>query len=491
MKSKKALWVALGLAAVLILVIAANLSSGPSPSAARDHFSKDTDSDTNWPDDASASRRSDADDMADQDSSSVSAAGKSSDNPQSQEVTDPDFGDALKNGLPTREEDEAKTGAINSGAGAPGEVNITRRTRTVEIPDPASGIVASRFEIPADWSFDGILIRDEGCGLTPTIAWRISSPDGRYGAQLMPEFGSHWSDNPYSLENFQRFHCKIMEPVDAEEFLREVAPFVRPNPTIGPMEPTDDAGQLQQGRDLRNRQAMARNGFPGETGSAVRSRIQYVYRGETMEERFAVRLFTFENRSGFPGGPVTRNWLTLANVRTFRAPQGQLDEVLSILFPMLGASAYGFTPEFDERFRQKVDNDRALTAAALQRQAAMSQAMLAQNAAAFQAAQTQNHEDGMKRLAGQFNIGQQQWQSHMDYMTRSAQAYTLYAGDNQLVRNPQTGMVSTVTNKYGTNAWQENGTNNILLMNPNDVNPNLYLRGTYTQLENVDPMKPN
>jgi hypothetical protein len=138
-----------------------------------------------------------------------------------------------------------------------------------------------------------------------------------------------------------------------------------------------------------------------------------------------------------------------------------------------------------------VDNDRALTAAALQRQAAMSQAMLAQNAAAFQAAQTQNHEDGMKRLAGPFNIGQQQWQSHMDYMTRSAQAYTLYAGDNQLVRNPQTGMVSTVTNKYGTNAWQENGTNNILLMNPNDVNPNLYLRGTYTQLENVDPMKPN
>ena len=78
----------------------------------------------------------------------------------------------------------------------------------------------------------------------------------------------------------------------------------------------------------------------------------------------------------------------------------------------------------------------------------------------------------------------------MDYMTRSAQAYTLYAGDNQLVRNPQTGAVSTVTNKYGTSAWQQDGTNNILLQNPNDINPNLYLRGTYTQLENVDPMKP-
>jgi hypothetical protein len=50
--------------------------------------------------------------------------------------------------------------------------------------------------------------------------------------------------------------------------------------------------------------------------------------------------------------------------------------------------------------------------------------------------------------------------------------------------------VSTVTNKYGTGAWQQDGTNNILLQNPNGINPNLYLRGTYTQLENVDPMKP-
>jgi len=36
----------------------------------------------------------------------------------------------------------------------------------------------------------------------------------------------------------------------------------------------------------------------------------------------------------------------------------------------------------------------------------------------------------------------------------------------------------------------QDGTNNILLQNPNDINPNLYLRGTYTQLENVDPMRP-
>ena len=59
---------------------------------------------------------------------------------------------------------------------APGRVNITNRTRWVEIQDPAWGIVAARFQIPADWNFDGILIRDGSCGLAPTLAWRISRP---------------------------------------------------------------------------------------------------------------------------------------------------------------------------------------------------------------------------------------------------------------------------------------------------------------------------
>jgi hypothetical protein len=152
--------------------------------------------------------------------------------------------------------------------------------------------------------------------------------------------------------------------------------------------------------------------------------------------------------------------------------------------------AFEATPEWLQRFQQKLANDSALNMAMLQRQADATRAMLQRNADAFRSTQDINHANFMKGQDDRFNAGQQQWQQHMDYMTRSAQAYTLYAGDNQLVRNPQTGVTSTVTNKYGTSAWQQDGSNNILLQNPNDINPNLYLRGTYTQLENVDPMKP-
>jgi hypothetical protein len=162
---------------------------------------------------------------------------------------------------------------------------------------------------------------------------------------------------------------------------------------------------------------------------------------------------------------------------------------MRILSPML-AAGYGTTPEWMPRFEQKLEADTARNQAMLQQQTAAAQAQIMQQAAALRNALAASNRNFQAAQDARFAASQQQFAEHMDYMTRSARAYTLYAGDNQLVRNPQTGEVSTVTNKYGTSAWQQDGTNNILLQNPNDINPNLYLRGTYTQLENVDPMKP-
>ena len=371
----------------------------------------------------------------------------------------------------------------------PGRLNISNRTRWVEIQDPAWGIVVTRFQIPADWNFDGILIRDEGCGMAPSVAWRISSPDGLYGAQMMPEFGSHWVTNPNAMQNLQRFHCKIMEPIGPEEFLQYVVPFVRPDPSIGRIGPTEDAAQYQQHIDQYNQREMANFGTAGASGGAVCSRIQYIYRGQTMEEYFSVHEQTFKTKDIFPRRPEYFTWWTVAGVRTIRAPKGQLDDVMRILSPML-KNGYDTTPEWMQRFQQKLAADTARNQAMLQQQTALAQAQIMQQAAALRNALATRNRIFQAGQDARFAASQHQFAEHMDYMTRSARAYTLYAGDNQLVRNPQTGQVSTVTNKYGTSAWQEDGTNNILLQNPNDINPNLYLRGMYTQLENVDPMKP-
>ncbi len=400
-------------------------------------------------------------------------------------------GQAAINPAPrTAPEYEAKLPPQRRDTGAaPGRVNITNRTRWVEIQDSAWGIVAARFQIPADWTFDGILIRDESCGLAPTLAWRISSPDGLYGAQMMPDFGSHWATNPSHMDNFRRFHCKTMEPISPEEFLEYAAPLVRPDPILGRIDPSDDAQQWQQQIDAYNQRSMAAFGTTPDSGGAVCSRIQYAYRGQTMEEYFSVRQQTFKTRDIFPRRPENFTWTTYASVRTIRAPKGRLDDAMRILVPML-ADAYKSTPEWSQRFQQQLASDTARNQAMLQQQTAAAQAQIMQQATALRNALNTSNANFQKGQDDRFNSGQQQWQQHMDYMNRSAQAYTLYAGDNQLVRNRQTGAVSTVTNKYGTSAWQQDGTNNILLQNPNDINPNLYLRGTYTQLENVDPMKP-
>ncbi|MFZ1932015.1 MAG: hypothetical protein WAU50_22935, partial [Candidatus Sulfotelmatobacter sp.] len=151
---------------------------------------------------------------------------------------------------------------------------------------------------------------------------------------------------------------------------------------------------------------------------------------------------------------------------------------------------YGPTTEWNQRFQQKLASDTAANQAMLNQQTTSAIALINRQAGALRSALASSNATFQAGQQARANANQEQFAQHMDYMNRSAQAYTLYAGDNQLVRNRQTGAVSTVTNKYGTSAWQQDGTNNILLQNPNDINPNLYLRGTYTQLENVDPMKP-
>jgi len=93
-----------------------------------------------------------------------------------------------------------------------GPLGVTSRTRTVEIKDEAWGIVAFRMQIPEDWKFEGALLRDPYCGGTPSLVYRLSSPDGLAGFQSLPQFGWHWSDDANYLRAFRRFHCKVIEP---------------------------------------------------------------------------------------------------------------------------------------------------------------------------------------------------------------------------------------------------------------------------------------
>jgi hypothetical protein len=137
-------------------------------------------------------------------------------------------------------------GLIASTASADSKVQISSKTKTVEIRDEVFGITAFRVDIPADWKFEGVLLRDPYCGGIPAVAYRITSPDGLAGFQALPQFVWHWSDDASNLKIYRQAHCKVMEAMTPTDFLNYVAPAVRPNPTIGAIQPTVDAAQIDQ-----------------------------------------------------------------------------------------------------------------------------------------------------------------------------------------------------------------------------------------------------
>jgi len=59
--------------------------------------------------------------------------------------------------------------------------------------------------------------------------------------------------------------------------------------------------------------------------------------------------------------------------------------------------------------------------------------------------------------------------------------------DEQLVKNPKTGEVSRVTSTAGTNAHQDETSGAIVITDDPNYDPSYYVRGTWTQLENVSP----
>src|SRR5260370_3158798 len=92
--------------------------------------------------------------------------------------------DALKNGLLTQEEYNARVRQHQAGA-APIVDPSRIAWRTVSVPDPVLNIVAFTGSIPADWRLEGAVFRGR-CFDAPSLVFRAYSPDGLTVVQSMP-----------------------------------------------------------------------------------------------------------------------------------------------------------------------------------------------------------------------------------------------------------------------------------------------------------------
>jgi len=358
---------------------------------------------------------------------------------------------------------------LTATAAAAPAVTISTKTKTVEVKDEALGIVAFTMEVPANWTFEGVMLRDGRCGLLPTVAYRLSSPDGLAGVQVLPQFGSHWADDAGTLAIYRKTHCKTMEVLSPADYLTYLAPALRPEPTIGPISPTIDAAQIDAmiaSYNTRSRQA----GLPGtETGGGVHALLTYQFHGEAIEENLRVVVVTSDQPFG--GHHL---WQTVVDVIGTRAPKGQLETVGKAVGPLVAKAAY--TQEWMARMQKQIADDGARGMAQIKAQGAATAAML-----------KRNHEAYMASTKAQYAKANAAERARQDAVHRGARAWTLYAGDEQLVKNPQTGQVSRVTTRGGTNGHQEQTSGDIIMSDDPNFAPNVYLRGTWTQLENVQP----
>lgn len=397
--------------------------------------------------------------------------------------------DARKNGLVDEHEYEEKLRDIKAEAAAEGgggvddpahpaaTLRTSNRTKTAEIQDPAWGITAYHIEIPSDWKFEGTVLRNDECGFPESFTWRLSSADGLYGAQYLPEFESHASNSDVYLASYSKNHCKVMEPMDAEALLNYIVPFTRPNPTIGEIVPTVDAETYQENANKDSQRIYGNSGQISAT--AVHSVVQYAFHGQPMEEDISVHMKTTKRRVPPYVGPTAFfEWVSNGVIVGVRAPKGHLEEATKVIRAIVSTGA--ITDEWRRRSFQKIHDD----------QQRIMQWSVGQREATFRSIEA-SHAAFMQKQQEQFERHSDQIEEQMEAMHRSAQAYVLYASDEQLFRNPDTGEEIRAPIQYGNNAWQDPISKGILLSDNPNINPSLFERAKWSQLERVNPMRPD
>jgi hypothetical protein len=336
--------------------------------------------------------------------------------------------------------------------------------------------------VPTDWQFQGSVQYNQNTACHPDIvhlAFRATSPDGRFAIEMFPDHHWQWSGDPQMVRMLQmsaqqtarlgRKSCDLMAPMSAAEYLkRYVVPGVRRGASIVGAEPmTEMAQQLQQqAREEEN--AAARQGIRGQVRADVaRVRLEYSAGGQAVEEWLTAETVvagmagpSFNMQTGRAGQAMYYDCGGYL-VTAMRAPQGQLQSMEKFFLTVL--STIHVDPAWESRVagvmaQMNADDSRA----AMQRSQIATQ--YAQDTSRMM---NQGYQSRSKMQDSAFH----QW----DQAIRGVQTF----------RNPNTGDTIELSNEYA-HAWAGAG-DQYILSNSEFFNPNVALEGNWTRL---DPVKP-
>ena len=372
-------------------------------------------------------------------------------------------------------------GNLASTGAAGGKGDHYFKMKQVQIIDQngfASQMPAVYMMIPSDWKFEGKIGVGTGSGGCfadmAQVSFHAQSADGSIELEGLPGISWQYADSPatqrelnqdnQSMARFGKRPCPVKPPVPAADFLRKaVLAQQRPGKTIASVDPLPEFEKLIR----------ARMGLPAEPGSAAstgsqepriqaaRARLQYDLDGKPVEEWVTAVTVYYVQGAGQMGRGANNYDCHGTMMLALRAPQGRLDDQ-DKLFKLI-ASTIHVEPKWQAAVGQFIAQ---LTQADRQRKATN------------------------KKLWDDFYMHAAQVTNGVT-ANMMAGAETSAYGQSQLIRqvqtfrNPDTGATFELSNQYD-HAWQ-NGSNQYIMSDDPNFNPNGELNGDWTSLQVVRP----
>jgi hypothetical protein len=335
-----------------------------------------------------------------------------------------------------------------------------------EQPVPAASLLA-----PADWTLQGgVTWGANGISLclTDIVTSRalLSSPDGRFGFEILPPRAWLWSRDQWQVQSMRqlaasRQSCPVAPPTGAAQALQQlILPAFRPNARVMVTEADPAAAEALRQEFQPLASARPQSQVQAE---AVRLRLAWQGNEEWLTGGVAVISYSAMSPSLAMQGSMgyTQNYETyLQNMFGFRAPAGQLDAAQPVFGTILGSIRRN--PAWDAAAGQILANIGRVA-----QQGAMDRAAIWRNA--------------------QAQIGEMQrqsWQYRQESQDRVARAFS------QVIRGVETfvdpgGNRVELTAGYG-HAWSNGLGEYIVSSDPNFV-PGRRLNGNWTELQRGRP----
>jgi len=341
------------------------------------------------------------------------------------------------------------------------------------VADPALGgkvdLPTIDLLIPSAWDFKGSVAGNttEGCfSDLYAVAWEATSGDGSVAFQGAPNDSWQYTDDPAALRKLtdpnrralglQGKPCPVKKPMKAEEYFRQNVFSAFPSgSTVVSVEPFPELNQT----------ARKQLGLPaddaGNDGSArteaIRARVEFQKDGKAFEDWVSLVVVT----RIFPQGRSAFYDCHAIDVMALKAPKGQLD-VNDKLFKVMISSVR------PEPKWQAYSNG---VIAKLYQAEAQKEATMDAMVAAFQ----KHVADTVNGVTANAQRGAQNSAFGFDQNIRGVQTF----------RDPTTGNTMELSNQFD-HAWL-NGSNEYIMSDDPNFNPNVQLSGNWNQLQPVRP----